>query len=539
MRTAFSSAEATLARAECPTYKQTDRTLNQKRYTIGLMLVIGLSLACTARQLNAQDPKPQRPNIVYILADDLGYGDVQCLNPQRGKIKTPAMDKLAAQGMVFTDAHSSSSVCTPTRYGILTGRYNWRTTLQRSVLRGYSRPLIDQRRVTVADFLKDQGYNTAAIGKWHLGMKLPTGDGKPASKNGDNVVWKGQINDSPVHHGFDYFFGISASLDMPPYIYIENDRFVGECTVKKSFWKNRIGHAHADFEAVDVLPMIGRKTIEFIEKQTADKPFFAYVPLTSPHSPISVAKDWQGKSEIGEYGDFVMQTDHVIGEIAAAIDAAGLGENTLLVVTSDNGCSANSSNAELVQSKGHHSSAQYRGFKSDLWEGGHRVPFIVRWPKVVEAGTECGQTICLTDLTATCSDVLGASYPETQAVDSVSFLPALKQKPIVSTRNGVVHHSIRGHFSYRHGKWKLLLAKGSGGWSSPTEDEASKDDPIAQLYDMENDPEEKDNVYASRPEVAAKLLKLLQADIARGRSTEGATTSNDVDQIKLWKSGAK
>ncbi|WP_186775827.1 sulfatase family protein [Rubripirellula tenax] len=501
-----------------------------QKYVLGLVLSLGLSSACAADQ----------PNIVYILADDLGYGDVQCLNPERGKIETPRMDRLAAQGMVFTDAHSSSAVCTPTRYGILTGRYNWRTHLQTFVLLGYSKPLIDRRRVTIADYLKSQGYNTAAIGKWHLGLDLPTSDGMPAEASGSNVDWNGIIADSPIHHGFDYFYGISASLDMPPYIYIENDRFVGECTVQKSFWKNRMGFAHADFEAVDVLPEIGRKTTDYIARQKADNPFFVYVPLTSPHSPISVAAQWQGKSGMGEYGDFVMQTDHVIGEIADAIDAAGLAKNTIFVVTSDNGCSANPSGADALQAKGHFSSAQYRGFKSDLWEGGHRVPFIVRWPNVVEPGTQSDQTICLTDLMATCSDIVGVDYPQTEGVDSVSFLPALKGMSISSTRNGVVHHSISGHFSYRQGKWKLLLAKASGGWSSPRENQAAKlDAPVAQLYDMENDPEETNNLYASRPEVGARLLELLEADVARGRSTEGASESNDVDQIKLWKSGAK
>ncbi len=484
------------------------------------------------------------PNIVYILADDLGYGDVQCLNPERGKIKTPRMDQMAAQGMVFTDAHTSSAVCTPTRYGILTGRYNWRTHLQRHVLNGYSQPLIAKDRMTVADFLKKQGYNTAAVGKWHLGMGLSTTDGKPASNDGGNVDWKGVIDDSPVHHGFDYFYGISASLDMPPYIYIENDRFVGEATVRKNFWRMREGPAHIDFEAVDVLPEIGRKTTEFIKRQSAihstssgqKKPFFVYVPLTSPHSPISVAPEWQGKSGVEPYGDFVMQTDHVIGQIVDAVDAAGFGENTLIVVTADNGCSATPSDYLAMEAKGHHSSAQYRGYKSDLWEGGHRVPFIVRWPKVVRAGSDSDQTICLTDLMATCADITGTSYPDTAGEDSVSFLPALKGKPILSTRNGIIHHSISGHFAYREGKWKLLLAKGSGGWTSPKENEAADQGaPVAQLYDMEKDPGETTNLYESRPEVAARLLKLLQADVERGRSTEGVVVSNDVDEIKLWK----
>jgi len=448
------------------------------------------------------------------------------------------MDQLAADGMVFTDAHSSSSVCTPTRYGILTGRYNWRTHLQKSVLNGYSPPLIAKDRLTVAGLLKEQGYNTAVIGKWHLGLSMPTTDGKAAKAS--NVDWKGVISNSPVHHGFDYFYGISASLDMHPYIYIENDRFVGECTVRKNFWKNREGPAHADFEAVDVLPEIGRRTVAFIMQQKADNPFFVYVALTSPHSPISVAPEWQGKSPMGQYGDFVMQTDHVIGVIADAVDSAGFGENTLLVVTSDNGCSATPSNAPALEAQGHYSSAQYRGFKSDLWEGGHRVPFIVRWPEVVKAGAECDQTICLTDLMATAAELSGAQIPANAGEDSVSFLPALRGKPIDSTRNGVIHHSIGGYFAYRQGPWKLLLARGSGGWTAPKEEAAIEAGaPVAQLYDMEKDPGETNNLYESRPEVVERLLKLLEADVTAGRSTRGTASKNDVDHVVLWKNGEK
>ena len=274
------------------------------------------------------------------------------------------MNRLAAEGMNFTDAHSGSSVCTPTRYGILTGRYSWRSSLQSGVLYGYSPPLIDEDRLTVAGFLRDQGYHTAGFGKWHLGLGLPSTDGKPAAKDkteaGSNVDWGGEITDAPVDHGFDYFYGISASLDMDPYIYIENDRFVGECTTQKAF--RRLGPAHADFEAVDVLPEIGRKTVEFIHQQKKDKPFFAYVAFTSPHTPIFPSPEWKGKSEIGPYGDFVMQTDAVIGEIVDAIDKAGFGDNTIVVVTSDNGCSK-AAKITKMEAQGHFPSAHLRGFQ--------------------------------------------------------------------------------------------------------------------------------------------------------------------------------
>ena len=489
------------------------------------LIVVGAFMLATVAEA--------KPNIVYILADDLGYGDVHVLNPERGKIATPHMDQLAKQGMVFTDAHTSSSVCTPTRYGILTGRYNWRTHKQRGVLNGYSAPLIASDRLTVAGFLKEQGYMTACIGKWHLGLGLPTTDGKAVDKKGaSNIDWAGVIEDGPVSLGFDIYYGIPASLDMPPYIYVENDRFVGACSTTKAF--HRTGPAHEDFEAVDVLPEIGRKAVAFIQQQDVSRPFFAYVAFTSPHTPIVPSEAWQGKSGLGAYGDFVMQTDAVIGEIVAAIDEAGLGDNTQVIVTSDNGCSPQAGFSQLQQ-QGHYPSAQFRGSKADLWDGGHRVPFIVRWPAGVEAGSSSDQLICLTDLMATCADVTSTEIPAGAGEDSVSFLPALKGKPIASDRSGVIHHSISGHFAYRQGKWKLLLAKGSGGWTSPTEKQVSKDAPEAQLYDMENDPGETKNLYETHPEIAKRLLAQLKADITCGRSTGAGAAMNDIKKIQLWK----
>ena len=474
-----------------------------------------------------------RPNIVYILTDDLGYGDVHALDPERGKIATPHMDQLIKQGMAFTDAHTSSSVCTPTRYGILTGRYNWRTRLQSHVLRGFDRPLIDADRLTVAGVLKQQGYTTACIGKWHLGLGLPTTTEKSsADKTGKNVDWSGRITGGPVDLGFDYYYGISASLDMPPYIYIENDRFVGAATATKAF--PRKGPAHPDFEAVDVLPEIGRKTVEFIKQQQADKPFFVYVPFTSPHSPILPSKEWRGKSKLGKYGDFVMQTDAVIGQIVVALDAAGLSENTMVIVTSDNGCSRKQAKADELKKMGHYPSAQFRGYKSDLWDGGHRVPLIVRWPAQVAAGTTSDQLVCLTDLMATCAELSGASVPENAGEDSVSFVAALDGNPIESTRQGVIHHSINGHFSYRQGKWKLLLSTGSGGWSNGKTSGGT----AGQLYDMDTDPSETTNLYTSQPEVVAELLAQLESDVTRGRSTAGADQKNDVP-VKIWKDKKK
>jgi arylsulfatase A-like enzyme len=496
------------------------------------MKFLFLALLCLTSV--AAQAAASKPNIIYILADDLGYGDVHALNPEHNKIATPGMDQLAAQGMVFTDAHTSSSVCTPTRYGVMTGRYNWRSRLQSGVLRGFDQPLIAPDRLTVAGLLKQQGYKTAMVGKWHLGLGIVTPDGKPtrgkATVN-DRADWKARITGGPVDLGFDSWYGIAASLDMAPYIFIQNDHFVGEATAIKEFYAKRKGPAHPDFEAIEVLDVIAEKSTAYIAQQAQDQPFFMYIALTSPHSPLVPSPKWQGKSEIGVYGDFVMQTDDVIRQITAAVDAAGLTENTLLIVTSDNGCSKVADNArgskggvEYLKQLGHYPNAQFRGSKSDLWDGGHRVPFIVRWPARVQAGSRNDSLICLTDLMATCAELTGAELPDNAGEDSVSFAPALEGQPIVSTRKGVVHHSVSGQFAYRLGKWKILLTSGSGGWTK----EKMADNSPAQLYDMEADPGEQNNLYKGHPEVFEQLLAQLESDVIRGRSTAGPDQANDV-----------
>ncbi len=464
-----------------------------------------------------------KPNIVFVLCDDLGYGDVHVLNPEHGKIPIPAVDRLASEGMIFTDAHSGSSVCSPTRYGLMTGRYSWRTHLQRGVVQGFDPCLIAADRPTVASFLKTQGYHTAIIGKWHLDFLYQDPEtGKTLKRKGKDTLAPvgSKIPDGPVSRGFDYYHGFHHAGDMRGVI--ENDTVV----------------AHDD--VINMLPRITRKAVEYIDERAQtdeDAPFFLYVPYGSPHTPIVPSEAWQGKSELGDYGDFVMQTDAGFGEILTALDRNGLSENTLVIFSSDNGCSKVAGIPDL-ESKGHYVSAHLRGSKADLWDGGHRVPFIVRWPKEIQSGTTSDQLICLTDFMATCADLLGVPLPQNSAEDSVSFLPALEGEPIVSTRQGVIHHSYTGHFAYRQGKWKLLLARGSGGWSSPVEGKAKKAGaPVAQLYDMENDPSETTNLYESHPEVAARLLAQLEADVFAGRSTAGEPSKNDIKKIKLWKSG--
>jgi arylsulfatase A len=486
--------------------------MNPMRIPPIALLILGCALS--GRLFGAIEPS--RPNIVYILADDLGYGDVKCLN-SRGRIATPHLDRLAASGMTFTDAHGSSSVCTPTRYNLLTGRYNWRSHLQSGVLGGFSPPLIDRERLTVAALLKQQGYATVCIGKWHLGLTMP-----------EKTDLNRPILNDPTTRGFDEFFGISASLDMPPYAFIHNDRFTDPLNTEKELFKNRRGPAATDFEAVDVLPTLTRKAVEYIrEKASAKSPFFLYLALTAPHTPIAPSKEWQGKSGIGDYGDFVMETDGAVGEVLAAVDRAGAGGNTLVIVTSDNGC-APAAGIEQMEKQGHFPSAQFRGYKADIWDGGHRIPFFVRWPGKVQPGTKSDALICLGDLMATCADILGVKLPDNAGEDSVSILPALRGDPGKALRDSIVHHSVNGRFAIRQGRWKLEMCPGSGGWGKPVDAAAAKQGlPGVQLYDLSNDIGETRNVQADHPEVVARLTKLLDQQIADGRSTPGAKQTND------------
>jgi arylsulfatase A-like enzyme len=292
-------------------------------------------------------------------------------------------------------------------------------------------------------------------------------------------------------------------------------------------------------DVINMLPRLTAKSVEYIESRAkTTQPFFLYVPLNSPHTPIVPTPQWKGKSGLGEYGDFVMQTDHTVGEITAALERSELAGRTLVIFASDNGCSK-AAGIEQLAEQGHLVSAHLRGSKADIWDGGHRIPFIVRWPGKVEPGSQADQLICLTDLFATLADLLGVNTPPGRCEDSVSFLPALSDKPVVSTRAGVVHHSISGHFAYRSGYWKLILARGSGGWTSPKENQVPKDAPVAQLYDLAADPGETTNLYEEEPDIAAQLLKQLTADVTSGRSTSGVPSKNDVDDIVLWKSGGK
>lgn len=459
-----------------------------------------------------------RPNIVFLICDDLGYGDVHCLNPEHGKIATPGADRLAAQGMIFTDAHSGSSVCTPTRYGVMTGRYSWRTKLQGGVVEGFAPSLIAQDRPTVASFLKSAGYHTAAIGKWHLNFDYldPKTGAVLRAKDFKTPPVGARIPDGPITRGFDFYHGFHHARDMEAVI--ENDAVIEHD------------------EVVHMLPRLRRKAVEYIDSRKGrEQPFFLYLPLGSPHTPIVPAPEWKGRSGLGDYGDFVMQTDDVVVAVSEALERNGLTENTLFILTSDNGCSK-AAGIDKLAAQGHMVSANLRGSKADIWDGGHRIPFIARWPAKIAAGTTSDQLICLVDFFATTADILGQPVPAGSCEDSVSFLPAFGGEKIVSTRHGVIHHSISGHFAYRQGPWKLALARASGGWSSPTEAKAPADWPKGQLYNMQDDIGETTNLFESEPEIVNQLLDLLKADIERGRSTAGPDSKNDFADIVLWKS---
>ncbi len=509
-----------------------------------LILTALISLSISSAVTMAAD----KPNIIFILCDDLGYGDVKCLNPE-GKIATPQMDRLAKEGMIFTDAHSGSSVCTPTRYGIMTGRYAWRSKLQSGVLGGLSPRLIEQGRMTVANMLKQQGYSTHVVGKWHLGMDWArTGEVSELNIETEaqvkNVDYTKPITNGPTSVGFDTYFGISASLDMVPYCFIENDHVTANPTETMKLVMNaaggkmsftREGPGAPGFRGEQVLPTLTQRATKLIQEKAAaakkGDPFFLYLPLNSPHTPILPSEKWQGKSGISLYADFVMETDDAIGQIMRATEETGIANDTLIIVTSDNGCSPSADYPKLLAA-GHNPSYNMRGHKADIFDGGHRVPFMVRWPAKVKSGQTSAQLVCLTDFIATAADILHTKLPENAAEDSFSFLPALLGESGQATRQSVIHHSINGSFALRDGAWKLELCAGSGGWSDPRPGSpGEKDLPDTQLYDLASDIAEKTNLQSEKPEIVTKMTAQLKKIVADGRSTSGAPQQNAVEVV--------
>ncbi len=506
----------------------------------GRVAVAVLGLGWVSPGLRAA-PDAAPPSIVVILADDLGYGDVQCNNPQRGRIPTPHIDRLAGQGLRFTDAHSSSGVCSPSRYALLTGRYHWRTG-QAGIVGVFGKPMIAANRLTVAGLLKQRGYRTAAIGKWHLGWDWPIpadkaqlfrakgGNDEAPADGPQRAVWQEVLSrpipGGPTTRGFDTYFGTDVP-NWPPYCFIENDRTVGipseplPAPLRKGHLASLPGPALPGWRLEAILPTLGDRACAFIADAAGKpEPFFLYMPLTAPHTPLAVTDEWKGKSGLIPYADFVMETDAVIGRVLDALDKSGATARTLVLLTSDNGCAPYIGAAEM-ETKGHFPSGPLRGYKSDAWEGGHREPFIVRWPGVVKPGAVCSQLVHHADLLATCADIVGARLPNTAGEDSVSILPLLRgeNRPV---REHAVSQSSQGLLALRKGPWKLLFGKGSGGWSK------GNDGQPGQLYNLDADLAETNNLYATQPERVAELTALMEQIITQGRSTPGAPQGNDV-----------
>jgi arylsulfatase A-like enzyme len=483
----------------------------------------------------ARAAESEKPNILIILADDLGYGDVRCFNPDRGKIPTPHIDRLAAQGMRFTDAHTSSGVCSPTRYALLTGRYHWRSRLQTGIVNYLEQPLIAADRLTLAGLLKQHGYRTAAIGKWHLGWDWSLsaderamlkgysgqagGGGKvpaePAAGDAEKwqAIYSRPIGGGPTTRGFDSYFGTDVP-NWPPYCFIQNDRTVGipsRLLDLPQLEKNQAslqGPALDGWKLENVLPALADRAAAFIETSAVKpEPWFLYLPLTSPHTPISPRAEWQGKSGLHPYADFVMQTDAVVGRLLDTLEKSGSAQNTLVLFTSDNGC-APYIGAKDLEAHGHFPSGPLRGYKADVYEGGHRVPFIARWPGHVDAASRCDALVQQTDVMATLADILGAKLPSGAGEDSVSLLPLLRgsDQPV---REFAISHAVSGLACLRKGSWKIIFGQEGGGYGG-----TMPDAPSGQLYDLATDLGEMNNHWSDKPELVAELTVAMERLVA-------------------------
>jgi len=481
-----------------------------------------------------------RPNIVIIYTDDQGYGDTDVLNPS-AKFPTPNIDRLAREGLTFIDGHCADTVCTPSRYGLLTGRYCWRTTRKRGVMGAEGPGLIAADQMTLASLLRDHGYRTAMVGKWHLGMRFGGVKG--------HRDWSKPVRDGPIDHGFDYFYGIPASMNYGILTYIENDRVTTPPRLWTTKKPNRIAiddfrlmppyrdapyamklEVAPNFKDEEALGILTRKAVAWIGDAAADarggQPFFLYLALTSPHKPVCPAQRFRGRSEAGAYGDFMIETDYRVGEILGALDKHGLARDTLVVFTSDNG--PETTYRKRLEKFGHASAGELRGGKRDIYEGGHRVPFLMRWPAVVAAGRSCREPVSQTDLLATFAAILGVELPANAGEDSYSLLPALRGEDYPRPLRGpLIHHSAAGYFAIRDGRWKLNLFRGSGGSLTPKFIEPRPGEAPYELYDLRSDIRERRNLYDEHPEIVFRLKQRATKIVTTGRSTPGRPQAND------------
>jgi len=473
-----------------------------------MLLLIAIFLA----SCKTKPETPKNPNIVIILADDMGYGDVQALST-KSKIPTPNLNRLAEEGITFTNAHTPSAVCTPTRYGLLTGRYCWRSRLKRGVQNGYGPPLIETDRHTIATLLKKAGYTTGIVGKWHLGLGFQ-------KDTLDKFDFSLPLTYSPNDVGFDYSYIIPASLDFPPYVYIENKEITEFPSVAEqaskfpAFWRE--GERSPEFIMEETLDHLVRKANNFIDAQAnKENPFLLYFPLTAPHKPVLPHKRFRGATELGPYGDFVHQVDWTVGEVLNMLDALNITENTLVIYTSDNGSfmyrrfpfepdHLDFDTIQAYSETNHTSNFIFRGTKADIWEAGHHVPFFVRWPKQLDAGGQIDHTVCLTDIFSTLADILNIKKPLGSAQDSYSFNSLLLGQDSLYNRAPVIHHSGSGMFAIRKGDWKLVLGNGSGGREQPKG--KAFVEPY-QLFNLKDDLGETEDLISKYPQVAAELEK--------------------------------
>lgn len=476
---------------------------------------VALGATSTLAAARAVTPKvggDRNPNIVYILADDLGWGDPDVYN-SHSAIPTPSINSFAREGRRFTDMHSSSAVCTPSRYSILTGRYPWRSSLKSGITESYSTDIIEPGRMTVPSMLKQAGYYTAGVGKWHLGLG-----------SGEKTDYTKPLIPGPVSNGFDYYFGIPVTLDMGPYLYFENDHVVEQATIADPGTMNtppgervRPGERAPHFDREQCLPFLTDKAIEVIKDRAAhpEVPFFLYFALPSPHTPWIPLPEYRGKSKAGPYGDWVVETDTMIGKVIDTLRSLGLADNTLVILTSDNGAFWSPIN---IAQYGHRANAQWRGEKADIWEAGHRIPFIVRWPGHIPANTVDDELGSLTDLMATLAALLHIELPPNAGEDSFNLLPALFGTKHAAIRPSLIAESTDGMLAIQEGKWKLECGLGSGGFSVPRRVEPAPGGIRGQLYDLSSDPTETFNVYAEHPDIVAHLTELLDGYVKSGHS---------------------